>query len=276
MEIVYSGKEVKKLLNEAIPGYKPVIGGGSTEKNKEINGKSNKESMKNTSKLSLKQDFKPKVDVDKQSSEFGNNKNMLNLQFDEDPGKEYKERVKKQVTGENSEFGNKPNEGDDNKSNKAFYDLAQKAVKDVVDKKQKLSNSGLTGKNLPVDKKKTAFNENKTMRLNFKNTTFLNNKHLFSLIPEDYKKEGSQFIMKDKEGNEYLIEWKQNEQTNISEGIIKSYTNKKKISEEFNRIKQLYGYKSENQSGKLTNSDRVEENNIVFKSVKKLKDLSEI
>ena len=43
MEIVYSGKEVKKLLNEAISGYKPVIGGGSTEKNKEINSRQNTE-----------------------------------------------------------------------------------------------------------------------------------------------------------------------------------------------------------------------------------------
>lgn len=275
MEIIYSGKEVKRLLNENIPGYKPVIGGNASTENEKINKKSNKESIKKTKLVKIKDEFKPKKS-ENQSTDLGNNKNMLDLQFDADPGKEFKDRVKKQVTGEDSIFGNKPDGDSTNKVNKAFYNAAKDATKNTTKKRQDLENSGLNGKNIPVDKKNTSFNENvKTKRLNFKNTQFLSEKHMFSLIPEDYKKDGIKFMMKDRCGNEYLIEWKLDKETNLSEGVILLHENKQKVKNEFDRIKKLYEYKSKEQMGNLTNKDRQLEESKISIGIKKLKEISD-
>ena len=276
MDIIYSGKEVKKYLTESIPGYKPVIMGDSSEKNKKINKDSNKKSLSDTKLDKPKEEFKPVV-PNGQSTDLGNNKNMLDLQFDYDPGKEYKDRVKKQVTGEDSTFGN--NADDDSiKDNKAFYKAAKNASKGFADNKQKLQNSGIVGRKIPMDKKETPFteNSNKFKKLNFKNTKFLSEKHMFSLIPEDYKKDGNSFIMKDVNNDEYLVEWKIDSNTNISEGLVVQHENKVKLQEEFERIKNLYNYNSSNHNVKISNASKVNEDyDVIAENIKKLKIVSD-
>lgn len=269
MEVIYSGKEVMRLLNEGIPGYKPIIGGNASNENKKINDESNKDSIKKTSVLKPKQDSSPVIGNKNQSSDIGNNKNMLDIQFDVDPGSEYKDRVKKQV------IGDKVN-GEVNASNKAFYNAAKKASDNFTSNKQKVSNSGLTGKEMSVDKKNTPFNEStKTKRLNFKNTRFLNEKHMLSLIPENYKKNGNSFIMKDKINNEYLVEWRLDVKSMVSEGIVLGYKNKDKTKSDFDKIKKLYEYNSTKHSGRLTNANRVSENTQVLSGLKRLRDISD-
>lgn len=282
MYTIYSGKEVKRLLNESIPGYKPRFGNNaSSTENEKLNKKANKDSIKNTKLDIPKEESKP-VKPNGQSTDLGNNKNMLDLEFDYEPGKEYTDRVKKQVTGEDSTFGNKVDEEDElasNSGNKAFYDAAKKASEYFVDNKQKLQNSGIVGKEIPLNKKSTPFTENsdaKVKRLNFKTTQFLSEKHMFSLIPEDYKKDGSSFVMKDSINEEYLIEWKVDSKTNISEGIIINHENKTKLKEEFDRIKNLYQYKSGSNNVSIKNSKRVNEDyDIISENIKKLKEVSD-
>lgn len=278
MEIIYSGIEVKRLLSESIPGYKPVIGGNASSENEKINKKANKDSIKNTEISKPKEESKPVVGRNGQSTDFGNNKTMLDLEFDNDPGEDWKTRVKKQVTGEDSEFGNSKDGAADNKGNKAFYDAAKKASQEIIDKRQDLENSGLSGKFLPTGKKKSPFSENnvqRVKRLNFKNTQFLSETHMFSLIPEDYKKDGNKFIMKDKMNEEYNIEWKIDVDTKLSEGVIVNHENKVKLQEEFNRIRDLYSYKSKDHNGNLTNTERNSEEKQVGLNIKKLKDISD-
>src|ERR1035441_8687769 len=282
MEVIYSGKEVKRLLNESIPGYKPVIGGNASTENGKINKQATDEIIKNTTTSKPKQESKPVVGKNGQSTDFGNNKSMLDIEFDYDPGQEYKDRVKQQVTGENSKFGNSPSENTNNEGNKAFYDASKKAIDDIVKKRQELEDSGLAGRFMPVGKKQTSFNaakgvsskrENslkeildiKIKKLKFKNTQFLSERHMFSLIPEDYKKDNNKFIMKDKKNDEYLIEWKIDEKTKISEGIVINHENKEKIQEEFDRIKKLYEYNSKDHSGSMTNESRKNEDNQISK-----------
>ena len=91
---------------------------------------------------------------------------------------------------------------------------------------------------------------------------------MFSLIPEDYKKENKSFVMKDKYDEEYLIEWKIKD--SISEGIIVNHFNKGKINEEFERIKKLYAYNSGDHAGNLTSKSRMLEDKEVSKNIKKL------
>lgn len=277
MEVIYSGKEVKRLLKEDISGFKPVFGNDSLNKSGKINKQANKDSLKNVELNIDKEESKPKL-YDNQSTDLGNNKNMLDLEYDNDPGKEFHDMVKKQVTGEKSEFGNAPEDSAPNTGNKAFYDAAKKATKDIVKAKQDLENSGLTGKNLPVPKKDTPFKESteqKVKRLNYKNTQFLSERHMFSLIPEDYKKAGNKFIMKDKMNEEYIIEWKVDEKTKISEGIVVGHENKKRLQEEFDRMKNLYSYKSKDTSGKMTNVERVNEEKEVSINLDKVRKFSD-
>lgn len=276
MDIIYKGNEFKRLLTESIPGYKPVIGGNADSENEKINKKANKDSMKNVQMNKPKEESKPVAYTKNQSTDIGNNKNMLDLVFDNEPDEQWKKNVKKQVTGENSELGNGSEDSENIKGNKAFYNAAKKALKDYTDNRKKLEDSGLSGKNLPVDKKNSAFESvnHKTKELFFKNTKFLSESHMFSLIPEDYKKEDNCFIMKDKYGEEYLIEWKIKD--SISEGVITNHSNKGKLNEEFDRIKKLYAYNSGDHAGNLTSKNRVLENEEVSKNIKKLREVSDI
>lgn len=72
----------------------------------------------------------------------------------------------------------------------------------------------------------------------FKKTEFLTEGHMLSRIPDEFKTEGEQFKMKDKTGNTYLVEWKNNK------GVIISHNNKQGMNEALNRMKDLYSYSS--------------------------------
>lgn len=277
MEIIYSGKDVKRLLSESIPGYKPVVGGNASTENEKINKASNKDSITKTKIKNVKNETSPVKDNSNQSTDIGNNKNMLDLQFDNEPDEKYIERVKKQVTGDDSEFGNKSIYDDDTKGNKAFYNAAKNATKNFVDKRQDLENSGLTGKNLKVSKKNTAFEENthKNKIVNFKNTKFYDSKHMYSLIPEEYKKDGNVFIMRDKTEDEYLIEWRIDSVNKISEGTIVKHDIKEKTNKELDRIKNLYEYKSNDNVKGLSGKKRQAEDSKISEVIKKIKDLTD-
>ena len=268
-EKIYSGAEFKRLLKEGIPGYKPVIGGNAESENKKINKEANREAIKNTELKNTKEESKPVIGRNGQSTDLGNNKNMLDLQYVDEPSKEWKDRVKQQVTGEDSNQGNSPTEDSAIEGNKQFYKDAKSASKGVIDNDHIAKTSGLVSKNLDIPKKPTAFKESRFKRLNFRNTIFLSENHMRSLIPNDYKKDGNKFIMKDKESNEYFIEW--NLKRNISEGIILKYENKKKINEEFDKIKHLYSYKSKDH----TSYTKQDENSLVEENLNKLRKVSE-
>ena len=56
---------------------------------------------------------------------------------------------------------------------------------------------------------------------------------MLSRVPDNFKVEGRKFIMKDKNNNEFLVEW--SEEPKI--------TNRTKINEQKNRIQELFNYK---------------------------------
>jgi hypothetical protein len=94
-------------------------------------------------------------------------------------------------------------------------------------------------------------------RLHFNKTVFLNEEHMLRKIPDDMKINGNKFYMKDSVGSEYLIECVKDK---VLEDVIHTnvvdFVNKEKINETFNRMKELYGYKTSNNeqnSGKYEN-----------------------
>ena len=82
--------------------------------------------------------------------------------------------------------------------------------------------------------------------------------------------------MKDCCNDEYLIEWSIDEKTQISEGIVLKHENKTKLSEEFDRIKNLYGYKIGQKNISIKNDDKIREDyQVISENIKKLKEVSD-
>ena len=204
------------------------------------------------------------------------NKSTLDLNYDAEPSKEFKDRVDGGVSGD-SLMANKADKDDEmttNDGSKEFYKNSEKSKKEKEEKDHILKTSGLVSKNIELPKRATAFegiDVTKTKRLYFKNTNFLGENHMFSLIPEHYKTNENLFIMKDKSQNEYLVEWVK--VGNLNEGKVKSYQNKIKIAEEFNRIKQLYNYSQKEQLGIPTNEQRKVEDNLIKENLDKFRSL---
>lgn len=235
--------ELRRILSEESKNeFKPVIF-GDTE-SKRINGKAYNDIKKETSKYNGGVGDMPHIN--KNPSSINDNKGMQDLEYDS-INQPYNERVKSQMKGytskkaedmhKNDDFGNA--EFDDSEK---FYTAAKKQAADFRKKKDKASEIGLTGRELPKDDirklRKTIGESSKIKQLKFKNTRFLSEGHMISLIPDEYKKNGKRFIMRDSKDNQYLVEWSGNT-PNVTKKVNMSVVN-----EEKNRIKELWGYKS--------------------------------
>lgn len=96
-----------------------------------------------------------------------------------------------------------------------------------------------------------SLNEENLKTIFFKKTAFLTEGHMISRIPDEFKKDGNQFKMKDKTGNEYIVEWKN------GKGNIIGHNNKSGLIESIDRMKNLYNYSSSD--SKTTLSERMNE-----------------
>lgn len=103
-------------------------------------------------------------------------------------------------------------------------------------------------------------NDRKVKTVFFKKTTFLTEGHMISRIPDEFKNEGCTFRMKDKTGNEYLIEWSDNKANIIG------HEDKKKVNECINRMMNLAKYDSGSYFKNSTSSERLNESNEGFTS----------
>ena len=92
----------------------------------------------------------------------------------------------------------------------------------------------------------------------FKKTVFLTEGHMMSRIPDEFKSEGNMFRMKDKTGNEYLLEWRDNR------AEIVSHSNKQGMNESIERMKALYGFKASDYYKGTTASSRLAESEAGF------------
>jgi hypothetical protein len=106
-------------------------------------------------------------------------------------------------------------------------------------------------------------------QLNF-NKQFNGLANALNLIPENHKLDKNTFIMSD--GNEsYKIRW----EGTVNEGraIMLESTNKKDMNESMNKIKHLFAYNSKDTLGKLKGDERINEDNLFFESLNKVKSL---
>lgn len=267
---VYNLSEFCRVLRES-QEFKAKKGGDVESENKKNNGKAVNDILKQSKDYDGGiQDITKREDP-RDTDDF--NKTTLDVDFDFEPNKAYKDKVKAEVEGKFSAKNakdtkiEKENEGLDFEGNKEFYKTRQEIAKKRGDRRYALKTSGLQSRELAKDKDfdkefkdKTLFaqNESKKMkRLHFSKTVFLNEEQMLNKIPDDMKTDGNKFYMKDSVGNEYLIECVRDKVLDdVIHTNVVDYRNKEKMNEMFIRMKELYGYKSESNrqnTGKFEN-----------------------
>lgn len=272
MEQVLTVKAIKGLIKESQQEFKAKLGNGVESGNKTNNGKAYSDAKKRA------KDFDGGLsdEVGEKKNEYKKedfNKTLMDYTPD-NVTPEYKKRVKK-------EFVN----GD--KENEKIYKEFKKSGEEQQKNEKELKKSGLQAREWPdevfdkgnmyesrdgfdmrqmlnsINEKITRkqFNESHVKTVLFKKTEFLNEAHMISRIPDDFKKNGTSFKMKDKNGSEYLVEW-DNNKANIIE-----HANKKGMDESISRMKELFDYKTSDT--KTNYSDRLNENDDKFQETLK-------
>lgn len=263
MERSYTVGELKALVKEASSRneFKPKLGDGVEGGNKK-NGKAY-DDEKEIAKQHYGKELKaPKVA--KYEKDGDENCTTLSIEPDSNPSKEWKERTKAQVHGFTSvdEENNDIEKVGETESNKNFYDACKKTDKEMQDKKADKRASGLTASKQPksnFEHNNGYVNETKKIKtVFFKKTQFLTEGHMISRIPDEFKNEGCTFRMKDKTGNEYLLEWSDNK------AVILEHRDDRKFNENLNRMKNLMGYNSSDYFKNTTNAERLNESNDAF------------
>lgn len=259
----YTMGQLRKRINEAKQEFQAKFGDGVETGNKKNNSEGIKQMNKETSDYNGGLDLKQNP-LEKIGSNGDFNKTPLDVDFDFEPTDEYKERVKAQVHGYPSKDNEEMHKSDDDTSfdgNKAFYDALQDRDKLVSKNKEDIKKSGLAAREMPKNtfEPKSVMKNESIKKLTFKNAQFLSESHMATYIPEKYKVDGSKFIMCDKLGNEYLIEWIDNgKNIKPSMNVISTF-NKNKLNEDLNSIKRLMGYKHEDEKVSLTTEQKKSE-----------------
>lgn len=278
---VYSFSELRTLLTEGKNEFNPKFGKGYNAKNE---GNQNEKAVKDITKQVKDMDGGLQDKVERKTNPENiddRNKTTLDYDYAYEPSEDYKERVKSQVHGYSSksaeENANKKNfekiggfEG-----NEKFYNDRSKIRNKDAEEKQSYKHSGLRAHNLPKEifKDKTLFTESRKMkRLHFKHTTFLNEEQMLKRIPDDYKFDGSKFLMKDSKGNEYLVECKKDAlcESYIHTNVISHNCGKQTVNEALDKFNHLCGYKSSDYNTKVNQVSESKEYNDMLNITRKL------
>ena len=267
MEQVLTVKAIKGLIKESQQEFKAKLGNGVESGNKTNNGKAYSDAKKRAKDFDggLSDEVGEKK-ADYKKEDF--NKTLMDYTPD-NVTPEYKKRVKKEfVNGDKEnekiykEFKKSGEEQQKNEKELKKSGLQAREWSDEVFDKDNMyeSRDGFDMRKMlnSLNEKTTRkqFNESHVKTVLFKKTEFLNEAHMISRIPDDFKKNGTSFKMKDKNGSEYLVEW-DNNKANIIE-----HTNKKGMDESISRMKELFDYRPSDT--KTNYSDRLNENDDKF------------
>ena len=285
MDKIITVKAINKLITESSQEFKAKLGPGVESKDKEINDKAYSDAKKRA------KDFDGGLDKElgEEKSEYKKEDfNRTTLDYEpENATPEYKKRVHALAKGYNSEaeMNNGIEKTGDFSDNENIYKEFKKSGEEFHDNQKDLKKSGLQAREWPdkvFDKEsmyesKDGFDmrqmidrmssmENKQMKpiteqmktVLFKKTEFLSESHMISKIPDDFKVNGTSFKMKDKKGDEYIVEWKNNK------AYVVNHLYKQQLSEEMNRMKELMGYKTSDTS--TSSSARLNENDERFRT----------
>jgi hypothetical protein len=265
----YTINELKTLIFESASEIKAKVGDGVNSTNKKESSstyKNTKEKIKNFDgggdEMEVKRNLPDKVD---------GNKTTLDYEYDGKLDKNFRDKVKSQAEGYTSSIEKKNKIEKIGDFDDKTYQQFKKAGVEMSKNKVAAKKAGLTARELPDSafEKENVYETKKISVLNFKNTTFLNESHMISRIPDDYKVDGKRFKVKDSAENEFIVEWKEGEPN------ILSYENKRKINESLEKFHKLSGYNSTQQFKKSSNQSRLNENNEFNKILNKTRTITE-
>lgn len=265
----YKISDILRLVREGLD-YDPKKGPGVDAANKRNNDKAYKDAEKRAKEADAgvrgtKNANKP-VTHTTDNFEDDMNKTTLDVELDYDPGDEYKNRVRAQAEGYNSELEKKSGEdrAADFEGAEKTYDRLRARHDKQAAVKQKAKESGLAARTFPSDtfKKQSVFAENeqpskktqKMKRLNFKHACFVNEEYMLSRVPDEYKVDGNKFIMRDANHDEYMVEWKVDKNTKAADPQVTKLLNEEKEKKSLDRIQELFGYRHD--SGRTTVAER--------------------
>ena len=253
--------ELRGFIKENQEKFKPVVGKNVVQDDKTNNSEYYKDATDKVKKYDggLK-DVKKKPLPDK----LDNNRTTLGYNPVNEPSKEYKERVKAQAMGYTSELERKNgNERADEYDDDArIFNQFTKSEDRINKAKVDFAHSGLQARELEKDKKNTVYESQKpkAKRLLFKHTTFINEAHMLSRIPDEYKKDGQTIYMEDSKHNEYIVECTQSKFNGHIETKVVNFNNKETLSEQMKRVQSLMDYDTTSTNGKIDYTTKVEEN----------------
>lgn len=238
MERTYKVGELNALLAESSKEFKAKLGTGVESNNKSNNDKAYKDAKKRAKDF----DGGGKEGYWKGKAEYKKmDDGRTTLGYNPDSAsKEYKDRINAQAKGYTSkqEMENGIEKQGDYEDNDKIRKEIEKSETEKHKKTEIAKKSGLTASKMPPETfKKEELYENNYPTAWFKKTTFLTENHMMSIIPDEFKKEGKLFNMKDKTESNYLCEWKGNK------AVIVKHTNPKGMNESLLRMKELMGYK---------------------------------
>lgn len=294
METTYKVSDLKKLISESSNEFKAKIGPNVESEDKKNNGKAYSDAKKRAKDYDggLTKDFEPAKYVKDDA-----NKTTLDS-TPENASDEYKKRVHAQVKGYSSvqEMENGIDKDGDFSDNENIYQELKKSGQEMHDNEEDFKKTGLQASKMPEDtfkkdemyESKDGFNmrnlintitENSQLRkrpcveqksvktVYFKKTSFLNEGHMISRIPDEFKNEGVQFKMKDKHGTEYLVEWAE------GKANILTRNNKQRVDETLNAYEKLSSYSGEEyniSNGKARVNEDANEINRMLNIVRKI------
>ena len=253
IERTYTINELKTLIRESATEFKSKLGDGVEKENKKNNSASYKETEKRMEDFNGKTEKKSKPVV---NDKLDGNKSTLDYTMEGDPGDDYRDKIKAQAEGYTSTLEKNNKIEKCGEFSDKTYNMLKKAGKEMQNNIENMKKTGLTARELPKDtfKKENMYKESKNIKvLNFKNTTFLNEKQMIAKIPDHYKVEGNRFKVKDAGHNEFIVEWSDNEAN------ILTYENKQKLNESIDKFKKLCFYKSQDQFKKSNTNSRLHE-----------------
>lgn len=265
METILSKEAFKQLVSESSSEFKAKIGANVEIENEKNNGRAYKDIKEKIKSFDGGLQHEVCEEHPKYEKKDGN---RTTLDYDVDNvTDEFKAKVKAQALGYNSELemNNGIEKSADFTNNKNIYD----GIKDCGEKIHANINAnkqtGLRARMMPdntfdrgalyeggtskdgnemrqmidalrsqTEKPKSSIlEENKLKTAYFKRTSFISENHMRSRIPDEFKTEGQQFRMKDKNGQSYICEWCD------GKANILSYDYPARIKKEFSEMRKL-------------------------------------
>lgn len=296
MELTFKVSDLNKIIMESSNEFKAVLGPNVEKDNKSNNGKAYKDAKKRAHDY----DGGLSKEVGEEKAKYEkNDANLTTLDYQpENVTDDYKKRVHAQVKGYTSvaEMENGIEKTGDFSDNDNIYKGIKKSGQEIHQNVEDFKKSGLQASKMPektfkkeeMYESKDGFDMRNTINslkaktympkcalkedaklktVFFKKTAFLTEGHMISRIPDEFKKEGEQFKMKDKNGSEYIVEWSKGQANVIS------HTDKAKIEESFRKFHELSNYSSKDVFDTTKPNDRLNENteiNRVLSIIRKL------